>query len=52
MNFLNKKRNFITSKLKFKSKEKITSLVYDDKNRGNEETLENAEIQSTLPFKE
>jgi hypothetical protein len=53
MNFLNKKRGFITSKLKFKSKESIPSVVYKEKKRENEkEVLENEDIKSTIPFKE
>ena len=52
MNFLNKKRQFITSKLQFKSKENIPSVIYKNKNIENEEKLENADIQSIIPFQE
>ncbi len=52
MNFLNKKRQFITSKLQFKSKENNHSVIYKNKNIENEEKLENADIQSIIPFQE
>ena len=52
MNFLNKKRQFVSSKLKFKSKASTPSVVYQNKNSDNEEQLENAEIQSTMPIRE
>ena len=52
MNFLNKKRQFVTSKLKFKSKESIPSIIYKEKKKEDEEALENDEINSTIPFRE
>ena len=53
MNFLKKKRQFVTSKLKFKSKSSIPTAIYQNNDSENElEPLENAEIQSTMPFKE
>ena len=52
MSFLNQKRNFVTSKLKFKPKQKITPFIYPKKNNDNEEKLDNAEIQSTIPLQE
>ena len=52
MSFLNKKRQFVSSKLKFKSKASIPSVVYQNKNSDNEENLENAEMQSTMPIRE
>ena len=52
MNFLNKKRQFISSKLNFKSKLNIPSVIYKDKHIENEDELENEDIPSTNPLKE
>ena len=52
MNYLNKKRQFINSKLQFKSKENIPTAIYKDKNELNEEKSEEAEIKSNLPLQE
>ena len=52
MNFLGKKRQFVTSKLKFKTKSSIPTPIYQNNDSENEEHLENAEIQSTMAFKE
>ena len=52
MNFLNKKRQFVTSKLKFKSKKNIPTAIYQNYDSEKEEPLENADIQSNIAFKE
>ena len=52
MNYLTKKRQFITSKLKFKSKEDIPTAIYKNKKVVNEEKSEDQEIQSNLPLQE
>ena len=50
--FFNKKRKFVTSKLKFKSKLDIPSVIYKNKEIENEDKLENDEIDSTIPLNE
>ena len=52
MSYLNRKRQFITSKLKFKPKEKISPIIIKNKNAEEEEKLENDENQSDLPLNE
>ena len=52
MSYLNRKRQFITSKLKFKPKEKISPIIIKNKNAEEEEKLENDENQSALPLNE
>ena len=52
MSYLNRKRQFITTKLKFKPKEKITPIIIKNKNAEEEEKLENDENQSALPLNE
>ena len=50
--YLNKKRKFITSKLKFKSKLDIPSVIYKNKNIENEDKLENDEVERSIPLNE
>ncbi len=52
MSYLNRKRQFITTKLKFKPKEKISPIIIKNKNAEEEEKLENDENQSALPLNE
>ena len=53
MSFLNKKREFITSKLQFKPKQNISAILYPKKNNENEEKVDdNADIQSIMPLNE
>jgi hypothetical protein len=52
MSYLSRKRQFITTKLKFKPKEKITPIIIKNKNAEEEEKLENDENQSALPLNE
>ena len=51
MNFLKKKRPFIPTKLNFKSKSNIPSVIYKNKDIDNED-IENDEIQNTIPLQE
>lgn len=51
MNFLEKKRNFVSSKLTFKSKNKITPVIYKDTIK-HEDNKDNIEITSTIPLDE
>ena len=52
MDFLGKKRNFVTSKLTFKSKNKITPIIYKEKKKNEDNNEENNEIKSTIPLQE
>ena len=52
MNVLGKKRNLITSKLTFKSKNKISPIIYKEKIKNEDNNEENNEIKSTLPLEE
>ena len=52
MNVLGKKRNLITSKLTFKSKNKISPIIYKEDNKNEDNNEENNEIKSTLPLDE
>ena len=52
MSYLNRKRQFITTKLKFKPKGKISPIIIKNKNAEEEEKLENDENQSALPLNE
>ena len=52
MDFLGKKRNVVTSKLTFKSKNKITPIIYKEKKKNEDNNEENNEIKSTIPLQE
>ena len=52
MDFLGKKRNVVTSKLTFKSKNKITPIIYKEKTKKEDNNEENNEIKSTIPLQE
>ena len=52
MDFLGKKRNVVTSKLTFKSKNKITPIIYKEKTKNEDNNEENNEIKSTIPLQE
>ena len=52
MDFLGKKRNVVTSKLTFKSKNKITSIINKGKTKNEDNNEENNEIKSTIPLQE
>ena len=51
MDFLEKKRNFVSSKLTFKSKNKISPIIIQEKKKV-EDNNDNIEIQSTIPLQE
>ncbi len=49
MSFLNKKRQFITSKLQFKPKQNISEILYPKKKNEDEEKIDdNVDIQSII----
>ena len=52
MDFIGKKRNVVTSKLTFKSKNKITPIIYKEKTKKEDNNEENNEIKSTIPLQE
>ena len=53
MEFLGKKRNFVTSKLTFKSKNKITPIIYKEKQKNEDNDDDNNnDIKSTNPLQE
>ena len=52
MDFLGKKRNVVTSKLTFKSKNKITPIICKEKTKKEDNNEENNEIKSTIPLQE
>ena len=52
MDFIGKKRNVVTSKLTFKSKNKITPIIYKEKKKNEDNNEENNEIKSTIPLQE
>ena len=53
MSFLNKKRQFITSKLQFKPKQNISEILYPKKKNEDEEKIDdNADIQSIIGLQE
>ena len=52
MDFLGKKRNVVTSKLTFKSKNKITPIIYKEMTKKEDNNEENNEIKSTIPLQE
>ena len=52
MDFLGKKRNVVTSKLTFKSKNKITPIINKGKTKNEDNNEENNEIKSTIPLQE
>ena len=52
MDFIGKKRNVVTSKLTFKSKNKITPIIYKEKTKIEDNNEENNEIKSTIPLQE
>ena len=51
MDFLEKKRNFVISKLTFKSKDKISPIIYKE-NKKQEDNSDLLENQSTIPLQE
>ena len=51
MDFLEKKRNFVSSKLTFKSKNKISPIIIQEKKKV-EDNNDNIKIQSTIPLQE
>ena len=53
MSFLNKKRQFITSKLQFKPKQNISEILYPKKKNEDEEKIDdNVDIQSIIGLQE